>query len=140
MLDGAKTFRWTIQAAIQPPRRSGRVLPILAEAHCAPSHCNSQEHTKQQCLGTPYIGTEARSVDPSTLQEMPVQERGEGVKAVGVPRQSHRGQVGEDDILAWCRDNMVGDKAPRVAQFVDVLPTSRSGKVMWRSLQEAEPH
>ena len=76
-------------------------LPVLAEAHFAPSHCNPQDLTKQQCLGTPYISTEARSVDAATLQEMPVRERGEGVKAVGVPRQSHRGQVGEDDILAW---------------------------------------
>ena len=29
-------------------------------------------------------------------------------------------------------------KYPRVVQFVDVLPKSGSGKVMWRALQEAE--
>ena len=55
------------------------LLPVLAEAHCAPPHCNSQEHTKQQCLDTPYISsTEVRSVDPATLQEMSVRERGSG--------------------------------------------------------------
>ena len=29
-------------------------------------------------------------------------------------------------------------KAPTQVQFVDVLPKSGSGKVMWRALQEAE--
>jgi fatty-acyl-CoA synthase len=29
-------------------------------------------------------------------------------------------------------------KVPRVVQFVDHLPKSGSGKVMWRALQEAE--
>ena len=198
----------------------------------APSHFNPQEHSKQQCLGIPYMGTEARVVDPDTLQEMPVGEqgeiimcgpqnftgywkrpdataaafveiegkrffrsgdlgrmdeegyyfltdrlkrminasgfkvwpaevetlmfrhpavqeacvistrdsyRGESVKAVVVLRPAHRGQVSEQDIVAWCRDNMAVYKAPRVVQFVDALPKSGSGKVMWRTLQEAEP-
>ena len=126
----------------QSSRRAAAAAPVavLAEAHCAPSHGNPQEHTKQQCLGTPYISTEARSVDPATLQEMPERERSEGVRAVVVLRQLHRGQVDEGDIVAWCRNSMVVCKAPRVAQFVDVLPTSGSGKVMWRTLRVAEPH
>ena len=49
------------------------------------------------------------------------------------------GQVSEQDIVAWCRDNMAVYKAPRVVQFVEALPKSGSGKVMWRTLQEAEP-
>jgi fatty-acyl-CoA synthase len=65
--------------------------------------------------------------------------RGETVKAVVVLRASHRGKVSERDILDWCRDNMAVYKAPRVVQFVDSLPKSGSGKVMWRTLQEAEP-
>ena len=198
----------------------------------APSHFNPQDHTKQQCLGIPYMSTEARVVDPDTLQEMPVGEqgeiimsgpqnfsgywkrpdataaafveldgkrffrsgdlgrmdedgyyfltdrlkrminaagfkvwpaevetlmfrhpavqeacvistrdsyRGESVKAVVVLRPAFRGQVSEQDIVAWCRDNMAVYKAPRVVQFVDALPKSGSGKVMWRTLQEAEP-
>jgi fatty-acyl-CoA synthase len=28
---------------------------------------------------------------------------------------------------------------PRIVQFVDALPKSGSGKVMWRLLQEQEP-
>ncbi|WP_370692477.1 long-chain fatty acid--CoA ligase [Polaromonas sp.] len=64
--------------------------------------------------------------------------RGETVKAVVVLRQSHKGQVSEADIIDWCRENMAAYKYPRVVQFVDALPKSGSGKVMWRTLQEAE--
>ena len=64
--------------------------------------------------------------------------RGESVKAVVVLRPSHRGQVSEQDIIDWCRDNMAVYKVPRVVQFVEVLPKSGSGKVMWRLLQESE--
>ncbi len=64
--------------------------------------------------------------------------RGESVKAVVVLRQSFRGQVSEPDIVAWCREHMAVYKAPRLVQFVDALPKSGSGKVMWRALQEAE--
>ena len=64
--------------------------------------------------------------------------RGESVKAVVVLRDSHKGQVCEQDIIDWCRDNMAVYKIPRTVQFVDALPKSGSGKVMWRSLQEAE--
>jgi fatty-acyl-CoA synthase len=64
--------------------------------------------------------------------------RGESVKAVIVLRPSHRDQVSEQDIIAWCRDNMAVYKVPRMVQFVDALPKSGAGKVMWRALQEAE--
>ena len=64
--------------------------------------------------------------------------RGESVKAVVVLRESHKGKVSEQDIIDWCRDNMAVYKIPRSVQFVDALPKSGSGKVMWRALQEAE--
>lgn len=197
----------------------------------APSHNNPPDAPKQQCLGIPFMSTDARVVDPETLQEVPqgesgeivihgpevfngywkrpdateaaffelegkrffrsgdlgrvdeegyffitdrlkrminasgfkvwpaevealmfkhpaIQEaciistrdsyRGESVKAVVVLRASHKGQVTESDIIAWCRDNMAIYKAPTQVQFVDTLPKSGSGKVMWRMLQEAE--
>jgi fatty-acyl-CoA synthase len=197
----------------------------------APSHSNPADHPKQQCLGIPFMGCDARVIDPETLLEVPpgeqgeivmrgpmvfdgywkrpdataaafievdghrffrsgdlgrmdedgyffitdrlkrminasgfkvwpaevealmfrhpaIQEacvisatdayRGETVKAVVVLRPSHKGQVGEQDIVAWCRENMAVYKVPRIVQFVDALPKSGSGKVMWRSLQEAE--
>jgi fatty-acyl-CoA synthase len=196
----------------------------------APSHSNPPDAPKQQCLGIPFISTDARVVDPETLKEMPVGEqgeiiihgpevfqgywkrpdataaafvefegkrffrsgdlgrvdedgyffltdrlkrminasgfkvwpaevealmfrhpaiqeaciistkdayRGESVKAVVVLRATHKTTTAED-IIAWCRDNMAVYKVPRVVQFVDALPKSGSGKVMWRTLQEAE--
>ena len=63
--------------------------------------------------------------------------RGESVKAVVVLRATHK-QTTEQDIIDWCRDNMAVYKMPRAVQFVDALPKSGSGKVMWRTLQEAE--
>jgi fatty-acyl-CoA synthase len=64
--------------------------------------------------------------------------RGETVKAVVVLRTEAKGQVTEDDVMAWAREHMAAYKAPRIVQFVDTLPKSGSGKVMWRLLQEAE--
>jgi fatty-acyl-CoA synthase len=197
----------------------------------APSHSNPPDAPKQQCLGIPFMGTDARVIDPDTLQEMPVGEsgeiimhgpevfagywkrpdateaafieldgkrffrsgdigmvdedgyffltdrlkrminasgfkvwpaevealmyrhpaiaeaciistpdsyRGESVKAVIVLRATHRDLVTEQDIIDWCRENMAVYKVPRVVQFVTALPKSGAGKVMWRSLQEAE--
>ncbi len=64
--------------------------------------------------------------------------RGESVKAVIVLRPSHARDTSEQDIVNWCRDNMAVYKVPRVVQFVDALPKSGAGKVMWRTLQEAQ--
>jgi fatty-acyl-CoA synthase len=197
----------------------------------APSHSNPPDNPKQQCLGIPFVGCDARVVDPETLQEVPpgqqgeivirgpmvfagywkrpeataaafieldgerffrsgdlgrmdedgyffltdrlkrminaagfkvwpaevealmfrhpaIQEacvisardsyRGETVKAVVVLRPAHKGKVGEQDIIDWCRENMAVYKVPRIVQFAETLPKSGSGKVMWRTLQEAE--
>ena len=43
----------------------------------APSHSNPPDHPKQQCLGIPFMSTDARVIDPETLQEVPVGEQGE---------------------------------------------------------------
>lgn len=226
--------------AAMPQAVAQRLLDVYGLAYCegygltetaAPSHQNPVDHPKQQCLGIPFMSTDARVVDPETLQEVPqgeqgeivihgpevfqgywkrpdateaaffelegkrffrsgdlgrvdddgyffitdrlkrminasgykvwpaevealmfrhpaIQEaciiatkdayRGESVKAVVVLRPSHHGQVTEQDIIDWCRDNMAVYKVPRVVQFADALPKSGSGKVMWRALQEAE--
>jgi fatty-acyl-CoA synthase len=64
--------------------------------------------------------------------------RGETVKAVVVLRPGQEGKVTEQDIIDWCRENMAVYKAPKIVQFQASLPKSGSGKVMWRTLQEAE--
>ena len=64
--------------------------------------------------------------------------RGETVKAVVVLRPDAKGKTGADDIVNWSREHMAAYKVPKVVQFVDALPKSGSGKVMWRLLQEQE--
>jgi fatty-acyl-CoA synthase len=64
--------------------------------------------------------------------------RGESVKAVVVLRAEARGQACEQDIVDWAREHMAAYKVPREVEFVDALPRSGSGKVMWRQLQERE--
>ncbi|HWI80814.1 long-chain fatty acid--CoA ligase [Ramlibacter sp.] len=64
--------------------------------------------------------------------------RGETVKAVVVLKPGHAGKVSAQDITDWAYDNMAAYKVPRIVQFVDSLPRSGAGKVMWRALQDAE--
>jgi fatty-acyl-CoA synthase len=64
--------------------------------------------------------------------------RGETVKAVVVLRPEARGKASEQDIIDWAHEHMAVYKAPRLVQFVDALPRSGAGKVMWRQLQKRE--
>ena len=64
--------------------------------------------------------------------------RGETVKAVVVLRPEWRGRIDEASIINWCRENMAAYKYPRIVQFVESLPKSGAGKIMWRELQDRE--
>jgi fatty-acyl-CoA synthase len=64
--------------------------------------------------------------------------RGETVKAVVVLRPECRDSARAEDIIAWARDTMAAYKVPRLIEFVDALPKSGTGKIMWRRLQEQE--
>lgn len=66
------------------------------------------------------------------------ERRGETVKAYVVLDPKQTGSVNEDDIIAWAHDNMAAYKAPRIVEFVEALPKSGSGKILWRKLQEDE--
>ena len=63
--------------------------------------------------------------------------RGETVKAVIVLRATAAGITAED-IIRWCREHMAAYKVPTQVQFVESLPKSGAGKVMWRLLQEQQ--
>jgi fatty-acyl-CoA synthase len=63
--------------------------------------------------------------------------RGETVKAVVVLRAG-AGTTRAEEIVEWARGQMAAYKVPRLVSFVDALPKSGSGKVMWRLLQDAE--
>ncbi len=64
--------------------------------------------------------------------------RGETVKAVVVLRAEARGVTREEDITTWAREHMAAYKVPKIVEFVEALPKSGSGKVMWRLLQDQE--
>lgn len=63
--------------------------------------------------------------------------RGETVKACIVKKPGFD-DVSDEDIMAWARENMAAYKIPRIVAFVDHLPKSGSGKVLWRELQARE--
>ncbi|WBU52987.1 long-chain-fatty-acid--CoA ligase [Paracoccus sp. SCSIO 75233] len=67
----------------------------------------------------------------------PDERKGEAVKAFIVPRDNNQ-HASEDEIVAWCRERMSAYKVPRHVSFVDALPKSGTGKIMWRELQEKE--
>jgi fatty-acyl-CoA synthase len=62
--------------------------------------------------------------------------RGETVKAVIVKKPGT--DITAEDIIKWAHEKMAAYKVPRIVEFVDALPKSATGKVMWRTLQEKE--
>ena len=67
----------------------------------------------------------------------PDERKGEAVKAVVVLKEDFSGVTGEQ-ILSWSKTQMATYKAPRLIEFMDTLPRTASGKLMWRALQERE--
>jgi fatty-acyl-CoA synthase len=63
--------------------------------------------------------------------------RGETVKAVVVLKSTSLDTTSED-IVSWAREKMAAFKVPRVVEFVDALPKTATGKILWRELQEKE--
>jgi fatty-acyl-CoA synthase len=65
---------------------------------------------------------------------VPDERRGETVKALVVRKPG--ATLGEEELATWCHAHMAAYKSPRLIEFVDSLPKSGSGKLMWRELQE----
>jgi fatty-acyl-CoA synthase len=70
----------------------------------------------------------------------PDKRRGETVKVVVVLADQAKGKINAEDIVAWSRKHMAAYKIPRIVEFSDALPRSGSGKIQWRTLQEAAWH
>ncbi|MBK4737185.1 long-chain fatty acid--CoA ligase [Noviherbaspirillum pedocola] len=62
--------------------------------------------------------------------------RGETVKAVIVKKPG--ADASPEDVMQWAHAKMAAYKVPKQVEFVDALPKSATGKVMWRTLQEKE--
>ena len=69
---------------------------------------------------------------------VPDAKRGETVKAYVILHESERNKVTEQEIIEWAKGIMSAYKYPRIVQFVESLPMSASGKILWRKLQEEE--
>ena len=60
--------------------------------------------------------------------------RGEDVLAFVVRKPGV--EVGEPELIEWCRKEMAVYKAPRSIRFVSALPKTASGKILKRSLRD----
>jgi fatty-acyl-CoA synthase len=61
--------------------------------------------------------------------------RGETVKALVVARPQARAQLQGEALLDWARVRLAAYKLPRQIEFVEALPRTSTGKVLWRELQ-----
>jgi len=68
---------------------------------------------------------------------IPDEERVETVKAFIVLRPEAAG-TSADEIISWSKQQMSAYKYPRLVEFVDSLPKSGAGKILWRQIQEKE--
>lgn len=64
--------------------------------------------------------------------------RVENVKAFIVPQKGREKTISTQEIMAWAKERMSAYKYPRIIEFVDSLPKSGAGKILWRELQEKE--
>lgn len=75
-------------------------------------------------------------VKEAAIISRPDPRRGETVKAVVV--RNENATLEEQELIEWCRGCMSAYKVPRSVEFVDALPKSGSGKILWRVLQDKE--
>ena len=78
------------------------------------------------------------AVHEACIIAVPDAKRGENVMALLVLKPDFKGQVSEQDIIDWSRERMAVYKTPRIVRFMDNLPKSGTGKILWRQLQEQE--
>ncbi|RKQ35732.1 long-chain-fatty-acid--CoA ligase [Oceanobacillus halophilus] len=69
---------------------------------------------------------------------VPDSRRGETIKAFIILNTEYKGRISEEEIIEWTKKNMAAYKYPRYIEFKSDLPTTSSGKILWRKLQEEE--
>jgi long-chain acyl-CoA synthetase len=69
---------------------------------------------------------------------LPDEKAGELLKAFVVLKPESRGQVSEQDIIDWCRENMTHYKVPSLVEFRVEVPKTMVGKILRRVLREEE--
>jgi fatty-acyl-CoA synthase len=78
------------------------------------------------------------AVQEACVVGSPDAHRGETVKAFVVLRSGLAEPPSAQALVDWAREHMAAYKVPRRIAFVDALPRSGTGKILWRQLQEAE--
>lgn len=77
-------------------------------------------------------------IEQACVIGVPDERRGETVKAFVVLKPDRRGHVSEQEIIEWAKGKMAAYKYPRIVEFIDQLPMSGTGKILWRVLQDEE--
>ncbi|UYP45473.1 Acetyl-coenzyme A synthetase [Candidatus Lokiarchaeum ossiferum] len=70
---------------------------------------------------------------------VPDQKTGEAIKAWVALKPSEIGKLTTDELLSWANENLTRWKVPKYIEIVNELPKSAVGKVIRRTLQEADP-
>lgn len=78
------------------------------------------------------------AVQQACVVGVPDRRRGETVKAFVILHEEYKGKIKEEEIIEWCKEQMAAYKYPRLIEFRDELPTTSTGKLLWRKLQEEE--
>lgn len=76
------------------------------------------------------------AIAQSAAVGVPDENRGESVKLFVVLKPDYKGDVREQDIIAWAKENMAAYKYPRYVEFRDSLPATGAGKVLRRLLKD----
>ena len=67
---------------------------------------------------------------------LPHEYRGETVKAFIVVKEGQ--DLAEDEVVAYCKENLAAYKVPKIFEFIDELPKSAVGKILRRKLKDME--
>ena len=73
------------------------------------------------------------AVSLAAVVGVPHDSHGEEVKAFVVLKD--KAEAGEDELIAWCRENMASYKYPRIIDIRDTLPMTATGKILKRELK-----
>ncbi|WP_308294550.1 AMP-binding protein [Streptomyces sp. RKAG290] len=76
------------------------------------------------------------SVSMAAVIGVPHDRHGEEIKACVV--RAPGATLTEEELIAWCKEQMAGYKYPRIVDFRAALPTNATGKVLKRELRDAD--
>jgi fatty-acyl-CoA synthase len=78
------------------------------------------------------------AVQQACVVGIPDPRKGENIKAFVILNEEYKGEVTEEEIVSWSKERMAAYKYPRLVEFKTEFPTTNSGKILWRKLQEEE--